>query len=101
MDDKNTAGGVSAATAKDPAVKQTLPYATSGEVFTNWFNRRVSEKGNVTVALGTKSATVNRLLPDGSLEVDVPDADGATSEQQKVAFDQTLLDQLLPTLATI
>jgi hypothetical protein len=101
MEDKTT-GGASAASAKEPAKgEQPIPYARSGEVFTNWLNRRLSEKGNVTVPLGTKSAIVNRLLLDGSLEVDVSGADGATSEEQKVQFDTTLLDLLLPSLTTI
>lgn len=101
MEDKNTAGGASAAAAKDTTVKQTIPFAKSGEVLTNWINRRLSEKGNVTVLLGTKRATVTALLPDGSLKVEVPDADGATSVEQKVEFDATMFDLLVPNLATI
>jgi hypothetical protein len=109
MTEKNTTGGASAAAAttataqdaaaQDATVKQTFPYATSGEVLSNWLNRRLSEKGNVTVPLGTKRATVNRLLPDGRLECEVPDADGNTSMQQFIAFDEKMFDLLLPSLA--
>jgi adenine-specific DNA methylase len=101
MEDKNTTGGASAASAKDPAVKQTIPYATSGEVFTIWLNRRLSEKGNVNIPQGTKQVLVNRLLPDGRLDVEVPDADGSTFQQQFIAFDEKTFDLLLPKLATI
>jgi hypothetical protein len=106
MTDNNTTGGASAATAKDTTakdttVKQTIPYAKSGEVFANWFNRRVSERGNVTVPLGTKTATINRLLPDGRLACEVPDNDGLGYEVQYVDFDATMVDLLLPKLATI
>ncbi|MCA1567257.1 MAG: hypothetical protein LC803_16715 [Acidobacteria bacterium] len=103
MDDtKQPPGGASAATAKEITNReQPIPYATSGEVFTNWLNRRLSEKGNVQIPLGTKKATVNRLLPDGRLECEVPDAEGLTSETQHVAFDETKFDLLLPKLANI
>lgn len=102
MEEKNTTGGASAATAKETtAVQQAIPYAKSGEVFTDWLNRRLSEKGNVRIPQGTKSVLVNRLLPDGRLEVEVPDADGGTSVQQHIAFDATTFDLLMPKLANI
>lgn len=94
-------GAASAATAKETEVKQEIPYAKSGEVFTNWLNRRLSEKGNVTVPLGTKTAAVNRLLPDGRLECDVPGEGGGGSHQQFVSFDETMFDILLPKVANI
>lgn len=99
-DNKQPAGGASAATARDTAVKQTIPYADSGEVFTNWLNRRLSERGNVKIPQGTKQVTVNRLLPDGRLEVEVPDESGATSHEQHIAFSEKVFDLLLPKLAT-
>lgn len=101
-DNKNTApGGASAATAKETKPEQSIPFAKSGEVVTAWINRRLSEKGNVKVEQGTKSVLVNRLLPDGRLEVEVPDAEGTTSQQQHIAFDATMFDLLLPKLAKI
>lgn len=99
-DNKQPAGGASAATARDTAVKQTIPYADSGEVLTNWLNRRLSERGNVKIPQGTKQVTVNQLLPDGRLEVEVPDADGANPQDQYIAFSETVFDLLLPKLAT-
>jgi hypothetical protein len=96
----NKPGGATAATARESApAEQPIPYAKSGEVVTEWINKRLSERGNVTIPLGTKRATVNRLLPEGRLECEVPDADGATSVQQHVAFDATMFDLLLPNLA--
>jgi hypothetical protein len=106
MEDKNSTGGASAATAKDTTakdttVKQAIPYAKSGEVCTNWINRRISERGNVTVPLGTKTVAVIQLLPDGRLKCQVPDSEGLTLEEQFVAFDETRFDLLLPKLATV
>lgn len=105
MEQKNTAtGGASAATATDAStkeVKQTIPYAESGKTFTTWLNRRISEHGNVRVPLGTKSARVNRLLADGRLEVEVPDDDGNTSQQQFVAFDEMMFDLMLPAVSKL
>jgi hypothetical protein len=100
---QTTTAGASTATAKDTstAVKQEIPYAKSGEVFTQWLNRRLSEKGDVRIEQGTKKVLVNKLLPDGRLEVDVPDADGTTSQQQYIAFDAMTFDLLLPKLANI
>lgn len=105
MNENKPASGASAATVTDTTatkeVQQTIPYATSGEVFTTFINRRLSERGNVTIPLGTKRASVNRLLPDGRLEVEVPDADASTSEKQWVAFDATMLDLLVPELVKV
>lgn len=103
MDEKNTQSGASAASAKDNSaeVKHEISYAKSGEVLTTWMNRRLSEKGNVRIHQGTKLVLVNKLLPDGRLEVEVPDADGTTSQQQNIAFDATTFDLLLPKLANV
>ncbi|HEY0098640.1 MAG TPA: hypothetical protein VGB76_06765 [Pyrinomonadaceae bacterium] len=106
MEENKTTSGASAATAKDTKTEPTkaeqpIPYAKSGEVLTTWLNRRISEKGNVRVPQGTKSVLVNQLLPDGRLEVEVPDTDGATSQQQYIAFDETMFDLLLPMLAKL
>jgi hypothetical protein len=101
MEENKTTGGASAATAKETKAEQPISFAKSGEVFTAWLNRRLSEKGNVRISQGTKSVLVNRLLADGRLEVEVQNEDRTTSETQYVAFDATMLDILLPKLPLI
>jgi hypothetical protein len=73
---------------------ETTNYAAAGEVFTNWFNRRIGELTKPTIRLGAKTAEVIRLHEDGRLECEV-EAEGSKNAQVFVAFEATYLDQLL------
>ena|ERR1051325_6803647 len=72
----------------------TPQFAAAGEVFTNWFNRRIGDLTHPTIKLGTKTAEVIRLHEDGRLEC-VVEGEGSKNEQIFVAFEPAHLDQLL------
>ena len=64
----------------------TFPYSAAGAAFTAWFNERVRRLPNPTVHLGTKTATVRELHPDGRLEVSMH-ASAGEAEEMFVAFE--------------
>jgi hypothetical protein len=69
-------------------------YATAGAAFTAWFNDRVRRLPNPVIHLGTKTATVIELHPDGRLQCSLH-ASAGEAEETFVAFDSSYLDQLL------
>ena len=71
-----------------------FPYSAAGAAFTAWFNERVRRLPNPVIHLGTKTATVVELHPDGRLECSLH-ASAGEQEQQFVAFEVQYLDQLL------
>ena len=95
-----TPESAAAQTAQEPAAEATepgavaFPYATVGAAFTAWFNDRVRRLPNATVRLGTKTATVIELHPDGRLQCSLH-ASAGEPEETFVAFEAQYLDQLL------
>jgi hypothetical protein len=81
-------------------VQQGIPYRAVGETFTDWFNGKVRQLTNPTISLGTKTATVVGLRPDGRLECSLH-GEGGGEAQHFVAFEPQYLDQLSKRIAAI
>jgi hypothetical protein len=81
-------------------VQQGIPYRAVGETFTGWFNDKVRQLTNPTLNLGTKTATVVKLHPDGRLECRLHFEDSSEA-QHFVAFEPQYLDQLSKRIAAI
>lgn len=71
-----------------------IHYASAGQQFTAWFNGMLNRTSNPTIRLGTKTASVVALHPEGRLEVEVR-GEGEDAETQFVAFESGHMDQLL------
>lgn len=85
------------ATSAEP---RQAEYVHAGMAFTDWFNGKVRQLVNPTITLGTKTASVIRLHPDGRLECSMH-GEGGAEAQQFVAFEAQYLDQLLKRIAAI
>lgn len=96
MSSKLTDGAATATTKKTDAAP--ADYTGAGTIFTGWFNDKVYRLTNPTIQLGTKTATVVKLHPDGRLECALH-GEGGSEAQHFVAFEPQYLDQLLPRFA--
>lgn len=97
------AGQTKPATHNDTLVEEsegTAEYAQIGSEFTRWFNAQVQQLPNASIRLGTKTAHVVQLHPDGRLECKV-EGEGSKNEQQFVVFEAQHLDQLLRRITAI
>jgi hypothetical protein len=88
------------ASADGGALTDCVPYVSAGGAFTDWFNEKVRQLVNPTIRLGTKTASVVQLLPDGRLECSLH-GEGGGEAQQFVAFEAQYLDQLVRKIAAL